>query len=390
MSRPAAASLYVHIPFCRSICRYCDFSRQLHTPDSEKRYLSALIAELESVIPDGLPVETVFFGGGTPSALSVSSWRRLFNALNERLDFSNLTEMTAEANPESYTDEIATVWRDAGVTRLSFGAQSFNDRLLKIIGRIHTAEDVETAVQRARQSGIARVSVDLIYGLPSQTLVDWRADMRCAARLPVEHLSAYALTIESQSVWGMESARAGLAFPDDERVSDMYRAAMDELPLLGFEQYEISNWRAAGARKKTGAPTECLHNMKYWRREPVYALGPAASGFDGQTRWTNRRRFEDWADAIEKGGSPVAETETLEPDRALGEAIMLALRLNEGADLKALRRLFGTRASKERFVAIEKQIAVFESQGLIARDGDVVRLTSIARPVADAVLCDLI
>ena len=388
------ASLYIHVPFCRSLCEYCDFSRIRWTLDAERRYLSSLIMEMNAALPRQLPVGTLFIGGGTPSSLSLDGWRRLIDALNGHCDLTDVSEWTIEANPESFTDALAALWRESGVTRISFGAQTFQPRLLTALGRIHTADAVDSAVERARAAGIDRVSVDLMYGLPGQTPDDWLADVKRATSLPVEHVSAYALTVEPGSSFGARAAAGQLPLPPDEAVSDMYRTAMQQLSRYGFEQYEISNWRAADDRNPNGRITACLHNMTYWERRPCYALGPSASGFDGQTRWTNIRRFDDWADALNAGRRPIAESETLTGRARAGETIMLALRLNRGIDIDALRRLCDvTDGETESFGpdgGMNQRIELFISRGLMETVGDAIRLTDAGRPVADAILCEFI
>ncbi|MBC7834904.1 MAG: radical SAM family heme chaperone HemW [Phycisphaerales bacterium] len=369
-ARPPIRSLYIHTPFCVHKCHYCDFYSIVDTQDREQAFVDRLIAELRFLAPHADPaiqrpaLDTVFVGGGTPSLLRVDLWRRLLGALHELFDLSAmisrgvraqvaqpllLGEFTVECNPESATPDLLAVLRSGGVNRVSMGAQSFDPRHLKTLERTHNPENVARALESARAAGIPRQSIDLIFGIPGQTLAEWERDLDRAIALGTTHLSCYGLTYEPGTAM---TARLGVGqFEpiDDDLEADMFELTLSRLAAAGLARYEISNYARPGH--------ESLHNLAYWRQHQWLAAGPSASGHvyagahmrDGGWRWKNVPRLGDYlaADAATPGeneddrntgicgASPVIDVESPDPRRALRERLLMGLRLAEGIDAAA-------------------------------------------------------
>ncbi|NLI92433.1 MAG: radical SAM family heme chaperone HemW [Peptococcaceae bacterium] len=342
-------SLYVHVPFCVKKCDYCAFYSLplLNSCEGLADYLRGVAQEIElrsNEAPAG--VSSLYLGGGTPTVLS---WRQLDDLLKEiHLHFTFLSgqgkegqsfpEKTTEANPGTITEEKLKVLRDYGVNRISLGAQSFNDRLLYQIGRIHRAQDILHAVKRIRKAGIENLNLDLIFGLPGQTLEDWQDTLRKAVGLSPEHLSVYALTLEEDTPLGKKYLARDLNsfkmsdrdeagdLPDDDLQADMYEWAVDFLSNKGFRRYEISNFARSGY--------ECQHNLAYWRCEEYIGLGPGAVSCMRRVRSKNIEDMEAYLKDAAAGKRPFdgAETEFLTPEQQMSEYMMLGLRTEQGID----------------------------------------------------------
>ncbi len=321
-------SLYVHVPFCRSKCPYCAFYSFRPRSGEVERWTDCIVKELAAIrhgYLDDAQLATVYFGGGTPSYLPLEQWRTLFKAL-DALPRSPDCEFTVEANPDSVSTEKLALWNDHGVTRISLGVQSLDDDELKRLARPHTSRQALDAVELCQQSGF-RVSADLMFALPGQTLRKWHKSLSGIVRTGVGHISVYQLTIEPESFWGSHQPEG---LPDGYA---MYRWAQYYLPRKGLKQYEIASFAREGR--------ESRHNLAYWRRTSVLAAGPGAWGFLDGRRFAHHKDLAAWAEAVESGVSPVAYEERQTGTREASEAAVLALRTAEGIDCKAFARRYG-------------------------------------------------
>jgi oxygen-independent coproporphyrinogen-3 oxidase len=363
-----AASCYIHIPFCARICSYCDFYRVLHDPATEQAFVTALVGEMALRLSDerGLPapLTTLYFGGGTPTTLCEQSWRRIFATVRNYFSFSDTAEITVEANPESATAEKLQLLHELGVNRVSFGAQSFNSANLERLGRIHNVEQIASAVQNARQAGIANVSLDLIYGLPDETDSSLDFDLKGATALMPQHLSFYALTLEGEVPLRHQVQRQEVSLPDDDQIARRYVAAVDFLDRCGYQHYEISNFALPGY--------ECHHNLAYWEQRDYFAYGPAAVATLNGKRIRNEPDIAAYIKNLSSGRLPPHEIEHLTGGKRLLETIMLSLRLGTGLDIILLRDNFGYDILLKRSDLLAK---LQEVGDLVIVDG-FIRLTS--------------
>ena len=368
-----ALGLYIHIPFCKAKCAYCDFYSQAHSEEKMDAYTAALLRHLEEVAPRaaGMQVDTVYFGGGTPSYLGTARLIRILQTVQRRYDVTRDAEITLEANPDSAGDWRALrKLRRAGFNRLSLGVQSTDDELLRRIGRVHTYEQVQQAVTAARKAKLTNLSLDLIYGLPGQTMEDWQRTLADAVALGPEHLSCYGLKLEEGTpLW---QQRQVLTLPDDDAQADMYLYTVAALSEAGYGQYEISNFARAGR--------ESRHNLKYWRMQEYAGFGPGAHSDFGGVRYGYVRDL----DAYIAGRLVLAEAET---DGTLArdfEYVMLSLRTAEGID----RRTFENRY-RQRFEAMERLFVRYEQAGLAQRTEGGWRLTPRGFLVSNSIIVAL-
>lgn len=378
-----ARSLYVHVPFCFHKCHYCDFYSFVDSRDRQGAFVERLIEEMAFLAEHAGALRTVFVGGGTPTLLKVELWERLLKAMGGLFDLGGLEEFTVECNPETASAELFGVLKAGGVDRVSVGAQSFEPRHLKTLERWHEPGNVGRALELAHAAGIARRNVDLIYGIPGQTLEEWRVDVETALALDpgVEHLSCYALTYEPNTAMTARLGRGEFCKADEDVEADMYEWTVERLGRAGMRRYEVSNFARAGAEAK--------HNVVYWRQEGWLAGGPSASGHvvaeGGGWRWKNVARLTDWMDGVgaNGGASPVVDVERPDPRKALRERVMMGLRLEEGLDeegLYAEARAAGCEEGVRGAVARERE------SGLVAEEGDGrVRVTARGMLMADGV-----
>ena len=380
MTSEISAGLYVHIPFCESLCLYCDFYSKIGSTSEIERFLDSLAKEAALLGREypGYRYDTVFLGGGTPSILEPGQIRRLFDSLHCAMIISDSAEITIECNPSSLSSELLETYKAIGINRISLGVQSFDDRHLRRLGRIHTSEEALTAFETVRRCGFDNVSLDLIYGLPDQTLDQWASDLEKAIELDPEHISAYNLIIEDQTPFGELYKWGELNLPLDSIQGDMYAALNERLKMAGYVRYEISNFGKPGF--------ECRHNLKYWRLEPYIGLGPAAVSFDFARRWKNKPDLDSYLSSLESGQPAPRETEELTPEKIREEYIMLSLRLAEGLSLDEMRVRFGYDLFRERGEALR----ALESNGLVAIDGDRVRLADKGLFISDEIIVRLI
>lgn len=328
-------SLYIHVPFCSHKCHYCDFYSLVDTQDRQDAFTHRLIRELHALAPltQGQPLRTLFVGGGTPSMLRVDLWERILRVLADRFDWSDFrsgaAEFTVECNPESVTPELMQRLAAGGVNRVSMGAQSFERRHLKTLERTHNPENVARAIELARNAGIRRQSIDLIFGVPGQTLEDWRTDLDRAIALGTEHVSCYNLTYEPNTAMTARLKRGEFTPADEDVEVEMYELTRGVLAAAGMRRYEISNYAKPGC--------EARHNLAYWRQEQWLAAGPSASGHIAGWRWKNVARLDDYLNAPSDDGlAPVVDVEAPDELRLLHETFWTGLRLAEGVDATPL------------------------------------------------------
>lgn len=365
--------LYLHIPFCKSKCAYCDFYSLPHREEKMDAYVSALIRHLEEVAPQAEQhtVDTVYFGGGTPSYLGEKRLVKLLQTVKKRYHLTKDAEITLEANPDSATDgKMLRHLRKAGFNRISLGVQTDDDDLLREIGRIHTWEQVETAVTAIRKAKFNNLSLDLIYGLPHQTLAHWQKTLAHIVDLAPQHISCYGLKVEEGTP--LYDRRESADLPDDEQQADMYLYTVDYLAAQGYGQYEISNFAKDGFASR--------HNLKYWTLGEYAGFGPGAHSDFGNVRYGYVRDLDRYI-----GGELVlSESEVIPPlDRDM-EYIMLSLRTTAGMD----RRYFENRF-RERFAPLEAKFVLYEQHELAARTANGWRLTPKGFLVSNQIIGEL-
>lgn len=377
MSSPCR-SLYVHVPFCRRLCGYCDFYSQVLDPDTVGPLVDAVRSELTGATRGGgLTVDTIFVGGGTPTVLPADQLARLLAALRACAAGPDV-EFTVEANPATVTAEMANVLASAGVNRVSVGAQSFNPAELDVLDRTHRPEQVGETLATCRRAGIRRLSLDLIFGVPGQTLASWRESLQAALDLEPEHMSCYGLTYEPGTPLCERLDAGSVQRVDPDLEADMYETTIDVLAAAGLAQYEISNFARPGA--------ECRHNLRYWHNEPYLGLGPAAAGFLNEVRYKNVADTAAYVAAIRAGRSPRAEEERLPPERRVRETAMLELRLTSGID----RRRFAARYKEDPVALFAAAIEPHRADGLLVVNETSIRLTRRGLLLADTVIADFL
>ncbi|MBR1553198.1 MAG: radical SAM family heme chaperone HemW [Schwartzia sp.] len=328
--------VYIHIPFCRKKCGYCDFPSVAGREADMEAYTDALCKEIASQ-RDELSARgkaaTVYIGGGTPTALPVPLLARVIQAAESFLPLAEDCEFTVEANPGTVTLETMTMLSTLGVNRVSIGAQSFDDATLKRIGRIHTAQDIRDAVRWARAALIVNVSVDLMYGLPGQTMDDLKWSVGSSMDLAVNHISVYGLTVEDGTPFAREKENGTLHLPSEDAEEEMYDYLAETLPKFGFRRYEISNY----ARHDF----ICRHNLAYWQDRPYFGFGAAAHSYHDGRRTANTKDLGAYIKAVKNGESPAHTEETVTQEKHIEEFCFLALRTAEGIDRKKFAETFG-------------------------------------------------
>ncbi|HEY8205624.1 MAG TPA: radical SAM family heme chaperone HemW [Pyrinomonadaceae bacterium] len=336
------AGIYIHIPFCRSRCSYCDFATGMFESNAADRYVQALKKEIArwSEIPTPAEVDTVFFGGGTPSLLSAAQIESVLKTINDRFELVDTAEVTLEINPgdggtsDESRRETMLEWRRLGINRASFGAQTFDDRELKMLGRTHDSADIGQTFGQLRDAGFENINFDLIAGLPGQTLDGWKRNLVRALQLHPEHLSLYLLDVHEGTPLHDQIKRGMRPKPDEDLAAEMYALMIEEVCGAGYQHYEISNFCLPGF--------EARHNTKYWTGAPYYGFGCSAHSYDGtRLRWANERDAAKYVEIIERNDSPINERTELSEADVRSEAIFLGLRLMRGIDLRSYRARFG-------------------------------------------------
>jgi putative oxygen-independent coproporphyrinogen III oxidase len=366
----ARPGLYVHVPFCLAKCAYCDFYSSTDCaliPD----WLAALEKEAALYQEQFGMFDTLYLGGGTPSLLDAPQLTALVDCLRRHFSFSPDTEVTLEANPDDLTSEKISLYKDLGVNRLSVGVQSFADRQLAFLGRRHHARQTVEALEAVRAAGCANLSLDLIFGLPEQTLEDWTETLERALAFNPEHLSCYQLTYESKTALGRKKARGEVIAATEEEERDFFLFTSRFLEERGYLHYEISNF----ARKSGPGDKPCYsrHNRKYWRHVPYLGLGPAAHSFQDGVRWWNTASVQQYCQALEAGRAPVAGREVLSGEQMRLEALYLGLRTVEGVPLHLLYPTPGwekilSGMQEAGLVQVQQERAVPTRQGFLLAD----------------------
>ncbi len=373
------AGVYVHIPFCASRCSYCDFFSTLQLADAGTSYVEAVVAEARLRRGElcGAQVKTLYLGGGTPSQLPLPLLSRLVDGLRETLDLSVVEEFTVEANPDDVTPEWCRGVVALGVNRVSMGVQSFEDQILRLIGRRHTARQAMDAVANLREAGISNISIDLIFGLPGQTVTSWTASVEQAIALKPPHISAYGLTYEEGTRLWHQRERGEVVEVPEEQCLEMYRVLVDELQAAGYEHYEISNFALPGYHSR--------HNSSYWDDTPYLGLGAAAHSYDGKMRRWNPHDLRQYMDKV-LAGELACELEELSRSERYDERVMLGLRTARGVDAERLRVDFGDEAWR---YFIREATGHVEAGNLRVTEGGRYVLTRGGIMLSDSIIRDL-
>ena len=380
------AGVYIHIPFCKSRCSYCDFATDVwRSSEAVERYVNALSVEIENLAYSGgnasvneragqalegtlqngrvsarrILADTVYFGGGTPSLLPAGHVRKILDSLRSRFEIASDAEFTMEMNPATVTAETLREYKDLGVNRASFGVQTFNERDLKLLARGHDANDARKTFRLLRDAGFTNVSFDLIAGLPGQSVDDWKRNLDEAVAMSPEHLSLYLLEIHEGTPLAEQLRSGRRPLPDEEIAAEMYEVMIDTLASAGYHQYEISNFAKPGF--------ESRHNTKYWRLEPVYGFGVSAHSFDGVERYANERDTAKYVERIENFGGAEVDRERID---AASESAFLGLRLTNGIDLVEYEAEFGSKLGDKISELEEKDLVeVIDGRLRLTRKG---------------------
>ena len=390
MSSAERISLYVHIPFCETKCPYCDFNTYAAIEPLMPAYVAALQAEIAfwGRLLGSPRVHTVFFGGGTPSYLPSDDIRQIMYAIGAAFNLAPDAEITLEANPGDFSDDKLSAYLECGINRLSIGVQSFDDGLLRTLGRRHSAADAEQAFRQASKAGFDNISIDLMYGLPHQSIERWQDTLVQALELAPPHISMYCLTLEGGTPMERWVEQGSMPAPDSDLAADMYLMAQDEMRSAGYRHYEISNWAKMGKRSR--------HNLTYWRNEPYLGVGPGAHSYLFGYRFNALRspreyiRLMQQADTELRGGSLYAkirgvsvvdEIERIDMPLEMAETMMMGLRLDDGIGIAAFTDRFG--APPSDFYA--DTLAELERLGLLRLEDGAIRLTQRGRMLGNEV-----
>ena len=400
-----SVGIYIQVPFCQTKCTYCNFHTGVVSRERYAPYARAVCREIvdfgqlrrgedtaeaqraQRPRTQRRTVDTVYFGGGTPSLLEPPALAGILAALREAFPVTAEPEATLEADPETITPEKTAAWRAAGFNRISLGAQSFSDVELRASGRMHRRDDIYVAMERLRRAGLANISVDLIAGLPHQTRDSWAKSVDELLALRPEHVSIYMLEIDEGSRLGREALAGGTRYsagviPADDDIAAFYETGCERFAAAGYEHYEISNWALPGFRSR--------HNLKYWRREPYFGFGAGAHSFDGQTRWANVHDAARYVACIEQGTSPREQIEAIAPEQALEEEFFTGLRQLEGIDLARIEATYGSNGLRERVASLRARIAELQRQGLVELNGARLRLAPARLTVSNEVFVALL
>ncbi len=376
MSAARAAGLYIHVPFCTRVCPYCDFAVRTGTAARRAGYVERLVRELEAWRGAWThPIDTVYFGGGTPSALAPEQLERILAAVSASLPRASATVVHVEANPEDATDEAIAAWSALGVGFLSLGIQSLDPARLAQLGRMHSPERARAAVRTARAAGIGTVSGDMMYALPGQSRDELARAVDDFAALELDHVSAYGLTIASGTPYERRRDAGALVELDEDDQADALELVHARLGASGYAAYELSNFH----RPRAGRDHRSRHNLKYWTRAPYLGVGPSAHSFDGTRRWWNASSLPAWEAAIDRGARPIAGEETPSAQEQLLETVMLALRTSEGLDLDRVLAEHGVDLEALNAALMDRAVA----EGQAIRDGRRFRLTPRGLAIAD-------
>ena len=363
MTHPSPQSAYIHIPFCARKCLYCDFTSYPGMESSFAHYVDALRCEIRrgtDRYPDSC-ISTIYLGGGTPVILPPEALSQILDEIRAFFTVDADAGITIESNPGMPVEY--PYLRDAGSNRLSMGVQSFHDDELRLLGRIHSSNDAFSAYQSARDAGFSNISIDLMYGIPGQTMGSWMETLCRAVDLSPEHISLYSLTVEEGTPFHRMMERGDLHLPGDDIETDMYEAAIQTLTEHGYEQYEISSFAKPGFR--------CRHNITYWRNEPYFGFGAGAVSYLDGVRASNTTSVDDYIGRIQQDESPVDVSETLGERESMGETIFLGLRMCDGVDICAFERRYGIPIQE----AFGEQIEMLSTKEMLIETDGFLRLT---------------
>ena len=371
MSKPANHNsgveirhLYVHIPFCARICPYCAFYKELLDRSQTNRFCQAIVREIQQHAEDRLLCpSTIYFGGGTPTALTIGQLESVLRVFHDQLDLSQLIEWTMEANPGSVSARKAAVLRRSGVNRISLGVQSWDDELLKLLGREHNARQAEQSFRILRAAGFSNINVDLMFGLPGQTIQQWQATLEKTISLQPEHISTYCLTYEEDTEFFLRQSR-GEFRENSDADAELFEMTMSILESAGYGHYEISNY----ARPNFSS----THNRAYWAGKNYLGIGPSAFSTVGMQRWQNIPDYRQYADRVLSNQSPIGATENLTPEMKRTEKIALMLRTRDGVPADLLE-------------PFRNQTREFVRLGLLRQSNESFRLTRAGKALADSV-----
>ncbi|MEZ7600377.1 radical SAM family heme chaperone HemW [Streptococcus sp. 27098_8_69] len=363
-------SAYVHIPFCTQICYYCDFSKVFIKNQPVDSYLEHLLQEFHSY--DIQKLRTLYIGGGTPTALSASQLEVLLDGLTKNLDLSMLEELTIEANPGDLDADKIAVLKNSAVNRVSLGVQTFDDKMLKKIGRSHLEKDIYENIDRLKLAGFDNISIDLIYALPGQTMDQVKDNVAKAIALDIPHMSLYSLILENHTVFMNRMRRGKLPLPKEELEAEMFDYIIAELERAGFEHYEISNFSMPGF--------ESRHNLMYWDNAEYYGIGAGASGYVDGVRYKNHGPIRRYLKAVEEGSARINE-EHLSQREQMEEEMFLGLRKKSGVSMARFEEKFG-RSFQELYGDVVRELI---QQGLMQVEGDCVRMTKRGLFLGDTV-----
>jgi oxygen-independent coproporphyrinogen-3 oxidase len=379
-SVPTPRAAYIHVPFCRHRCGYCNFSVIAGRDDLIERFLRAIENECQSFAAANHArpaLTTLFIGGGTPTHLSIHQLSEFLKSLRRAFDLDGCIEWSVEANPEDITDEKLALLADHGVNRISLGVQSFDDAKLRMLERNHPGLRAIEVIERTA-GVIPNVSIDLIFAAPHESLDGWQRDLEIALKLPIQHLSTYALTFEKGTSFWSRRLRGRLQAADESTELQMYDLARKHTADAGFQHYEISNFSRPGFR--------CAHNLAYWRGDRWFAAGPGAAAFLGNRRTVNHRSTSTYLKRIETGTSPIAESEVISDEQLAREQAAFGVRLLDGIELSDVRQRTGVDIAAN----CQAELARLQAQGLIERRGDLVRLTERGVRFADTVASEFL
>jgi len=372
------SGIYIHMPFCKVKCMYCDFYSVADKDEAIPTFFEALIKEIEICETDTRDwiIDTIFIGGGTPSLMTPYQLESLIKALEKKFELTHVSEFTLEANPGEAPLERLKSFRALGVNRISIGVQSLQPSLLQFLTRIHGPEEVFRTFDTARQAGFENINCDLIFSIPNQTMKIWKSDLKRILDLGPEHMSCYSLTVEKGTQLYQYVNRGKVKMPNNDQSAAYYRWAQSTMADYGYRQYEISNW--------SKPKLECNHNFHYWEIDPYLAFGPSAHGFDGKSRFSNINDLDSYINKLVKGDSPLQHIEKLTRKNYTNELIGFGLRINKGINLENISNEFKSKFN-QRIVDIKYKWGKY-----LIQEGNRLRLTEEGYAFADAIAVDLL
>jgi oxygen-independent coproporphyrinogen-3 oxidase len=385
--------IYIHIPFCERKCVYCNFNTTDFFNDLAERYINAVSLEIKhwgERLSNGEPgrIDTIYFGGGTPSIVEAEQLARLIESCREAFPVAPSAEVTIEINPATLSRKKIEGWLDAGINRASVGVQSFIDSELVSLSRTHTAQDARRTVDALREAGFENISLDLIAGLPEQTLADWQFNLEQVLRIRPEHMSLYLLEVKEGTQLFAQLKRGLRPQPDDDLAASMYRRISEATRESGYEHYEISNFARLPdhLNKSQPSPLRSKHNMKYWTAAPFYGMGCGAHSFDTRARWVNTLKTESYIREVAETGQAVAERHELSREDLAAEALFMGLRLKEGIALDLFRAEHGVDVL-ERY---GEELPRLADAGLIEIESGRIILTDTGRLLSNEVFVSFV